>query len=101
MGQPDAAHVDAAALLSIADQYAAAGALVATAVRTHLVHLTFDGATAGSGHAAAGDRLRRVLDDLVSGLLRWSSSTTEIASALRRSADRYMYADARASERLG
>ena len=101
MGQPDAAHVDAAALLNIADQYAAAGALVATAVRTHLVHLTFDGATAGSGHVAAGDRLRRMRDDLASGLLRWSYAATEIASALRMSADRYTDADARASGRLG
>lgn len=101
MGEPDAAHVDAAALLSIADRYDAAGELVATAVRIHLAHLAFDGATAGSAHAAAGDRLRRVVDDVVCGLRQWSRAATEVATALRMSADRYADADARASGRLG
>jgi hypothetical protein len=101
MGQPNAAHVDAAALLSIADRYEVAGELIDTAVRTHLSCLAFDGATAGRGHVAAGNALRCQLEDVADRMRRWSRAAAEIAAALRQSADRYAEADVRSSGRLG
>ena len=101
MGQPNVAYVDTAALRSIANQYEVAGELIDTAVRTQLSRLAFDGATAGRAHVAAGDALRCRLDDVVDRMRQWSRAATEIAAALRRSADRYAEADARSSGRLG
>ena len=101
MGEPNAAHVDTAALLSIASRYDAAGDLLGTAVRMHLAQLAFDGATAGRAHIAAGDAVCRVVEDMMVRLQQWSRAATEIASMLRLCADRYVDADARASGRLG
>ena len=101
MGELDAARVDVGAVLAIARQYDTAAEMVDTAVRTHLTGLAFDGATAGRAHAARGDVLRTAIEDVVDGLREWSRAATEIASALRVSADRYVDADMRAARRVG
>ena len=101
MGQPDVARVDVAALHAIARQYEAAADIVEGAVRTHLSDLVFDGAAAGRMHVARGDGLRTAVDHAVGQLRQWSRAATEIAAALRASADRYAEADARAARRVG
>lgn len=101
MGQTDAARVDVPALLGIARQYQVAADLVEAAVRTHLSGLAFDGATAGRMHVARGDAVRAALNHVVDGLRQWSRASTEIAAALRASADRYGDADAHAAWRVG
>jgi hypothetical protein len=101
MGQPDVARVDVAALHAIARQYEAAADIVEGAVRTHLTALVFDGAAAGRMHVAHGDGLRTSVDHVVDQLGQWSRAATEIAAALRVSADRYAEADARAARRVG
>ena len=101
MGQPDVARVDVAALHAVARQYEAAADIVDAAVRTHLTGLVFDGATAGRAHVARGDALRTAVDHVVDQLHQWSRAATEIAAALRASADRYAEADARAASRVG
>jgi hypothetical protein len=101
MGQPDVARVDVAAVHAIARQYEAAADIVEGAVRTHLSGLVFDGAAAGRMHVARGDGLRTAVDQVVDQLRQWSRAATEIAAALRASADRYAEADARAARRVG
>lgn len=101
MGELDAARVDVSAVLGIARRYDVAADIVDTAVRTHLSALAFDGAAAGRVHTARGDALRTAVDHVVDQLRQWSRAATEIASALRASADRYADADARAARRVG
>jgi hypothetical protein len=101
MGQTDAARVDLPALLDIARQYQAAADIVDGAVRTHLSGLAFDGATAGRMHVARGDAVRAAINHIVDQLRQWSRASTEIAAALRASADRYADADVRAARRVG
>lgn len=100
MGQTDAARVDLPALLDIARQYQAAADTLDGAVRTHLSGLAFDGATAGRMHVTRGDAVRAAVNHVVDQLRQWSRASTEIAAALRASADRYADADARAARRV-
>ncbi|MGE2718205.1 type VII secretion target [Mycolicibacterium celeriflavum] len=97
----DASRVDAAALLSVAQQYEAAADIVDAAVRKHLSRLTFDGAGAGRAYVAHGDAVRSAVDHIVDQLRRWSRASAEIATALRVSVERYAEADAHAAARLG
>jgi len=101
MGERDAARVDVAALLGVARQYQTAADTVDAAVRTHLTGLAFDGAAAGRMHVAQGDALRTAVDHVADQLRQWSRSASEIAVALRASADRYTDADSRAADRVG
>lgn len=101
MGQADAAGVDVAALLGVANQYQSVADLLDGAVRTHLAGLTFDGATAGREYVARGDAVRDGLEHVVHQLRQWSRACSEIAAVLRISADRYLEADARAGRRVG
>ncbi len=101
MGEPDAARVDVAAMLGLARRYDVAADIVDTAVRTHLTALKFDGAAAGRVHTARGDALRTAVDQVVDQLRQWSRAATEIASAMRVSAERYADADSRAARRVG
>ncbi len=97
----DASRVDAATLLSVAQQYQSAADIVDAAVRTHLSNLAFGGAGAGRSYVAHGDAVRSAVDDVVNQLRRWSRASAEIAAALRVSVERYTEADAHAAGRLG
>lgn len=101
MGTAGAARVDTVALHAIAREYETAATIVDAALRTHLSGLEFGGATAGRAHAAHGDAVRDALSGVAAELRQWSRAATEIAVALRASADRYRDADARAGERVG
>jgi hypothetical protein len=101
MGQPEIARVDVAALHTVARQYETIADIVEGAVRTHLTGLVFDGATAGRMHVARGDALRTAVDHVVGQLSQWARASTEVAAALRASADRYAEADAGAARRVG
>lgn len=101
MGDPDAARVDVGVLLSVARQYDVVAEIVDDVVRNHLSGLAFDGATAGRVYIARGEAVRGAVDDVVAQLRGWSRAATEIASALRVSADRYVAADSRAAQRVG
>jgi hypothetical protein len=101
MGQLEVARVDLAALHAVARQYEAAAGIVDGAVRTHLTGLGFDGAAAGRTHVARGDAVHAAVERMVDQLRQWSRAATEIAAALRASADRYAEADIRAAERVG
>ncbi|MGZ8803333.1 MAG: type VII secretion target [Mycobacterium sp.] len=101
MGQAGAARVDVGTVRAIAREYETAALIVDAAVRTHLSELAFGGACAGRAYIAHGDKLRDGLDDVATSLRQWSRAASEIAAALRSSADRYQDADARAAERVG
>jgi hypothetical protein len=101
MGDPDAARVDIGALLGVAREYDAVADTVDDAVRSHLSGLAFDGASAGRVHVARGEAVRTAIDDVVAQLRGWARAATEIATALRVSADRYAEADSRAAQRVG
>jgi uncharacterized protein YukE len=101
MGEADLARVDVAALFGIAGQYESAAEILDAVVRTHLSRPAFGGSTAGRLHAAHGDALRAAVDDVVDELRQWSRAATEIAYALRNSAQRYADADSRAARRVG
>ncbi|SEH92613.1 Excreted virulence factor EspC, type VII ESX diderm [Mycolicibacterium rutilum] len=101
MGGTDAARVDVTALASVATQYQTAADIVAAAARTHLAALSFDGAAAGQAYVAHGDAVRRAVEEVADQLWRWSRAASEIAGALRASADRYAEADLRAVGRMG
>ncbi|MCK0173620.1 MULTISPECIES: type VII secretion target [Mycobacteriaceae] len=100
MGAVHAARVDHAALIAVAGRYEAAAELVDAAVRTHLSALSFDGSVAGRAYSTSGDALRNAVDGVVGSLRDWTRSATGIAAALRRTADQYAEADARAASRL-
>ncbi|MCT7658108.1 ESX-1 secretion-associated protein [Mycobacterium deserti] len=101
MGQADVARVDVPVLLDVARQYQVIADIVDQAVRTHLNSLTFDGAAAGRAYTAHGDAVRECLDRVAEQLRLWSRASSEIAAALRASAERYADADMRGGERLG
>ncbi len=101
MGQADAAYVDVGAVRAIAREYESAALIVDGAVQTHLSDLAFGGACAGRAYVAHGVTLRAALDDVVASLRQWSRAASEVAVALRSSADRYQDADARAAGRVG
>ncbi|MGE2715667.1 type VII secretion target [Mycolicibacterium litorale] len=100
MGAVQAARVDGAALVSIADRYDAAAGMVEAAVRTHLSALTFDGSAAGREYTAHGDMVRAAVDEVVVALHGWARSATGIAAQLRASAARYAQADADMAARV-
>ncbi len=101
MGSAGVARVDAAAVRAVAREYEEAATLVDRALQDHLVELRFGGATAGRVHQARGDGLATAVDALGVALRHWSRAATEIAAALRTSADRYQEADARSADRVG
>ena len=101
MGNPDVAHVDVAALRSVADEYQTVAEILDGAVRTHLSGLTFDGATAGRAYVARGDAVRDSVEHVAHQVRLWSRACNEIAAVLRASANRYADADARAGSRIG
>lgn len=100
MGASDAARVDVAALLDVARGYDALADAIEDAVRTHLARLAFDGAVAGRSYTAQGNAIRHSVEQIGDGMRLWSRVCTEIASALRASADRYVEADAHAARRV-
>jgi excreted virulence factor EspC (type VII ESX diderm) len=100
MGVSDAARVDVTALLDVARGYDALADAVDDTVRTHLARLSFDGALAGRSYTARGDAMRRSVEQVGDAMRLWSRACTEIASALRASADRYVEADGRAARRV-
>lgn len=77
-----------------------AAEIVDGASANHLSRLTFGGSCAGREHMARGEALRAGLDRLAAELSRWSRAATEIAVALRCTADRYADADRYASARI-
>lgn len=101
MGTTGATRVDLGTLRAIAREYETAATIVDDAVRNRLDHLAFGGAAAGRAYLGHGEELHRALRDVVASLRQWSRAATEIASALRASADRYVDADDRAAERVG
>lgn len=98
MGEVTAAHVDAEALLQAARQYDAVSEIIDSGMR---VRLRFDGATAGRAHTAAGESVRRALDECVAPLGQWARAAGEIAAVLRSTTGRYIAADADAAARVG
>ncbi|KUI33942.1 hypothetical protein AU195_07995 [Mycobacterium sp. IS-1496] len=100
MGAVRAAHVDGAALVSIAAHFDSVANLVDSVVRTHLSMLSFDGSAAGRDYAAHGHALRAAIDDVVAMLHGWARSASGVASELRASAVRYAQADADAASRV-
>lgn len=101
MGTTDAAHVDVAAVHTVAREYEAASSLIDAALRNHMSALSFGAATAGQAYLIHGDALRRGMNELTAGLRQWSRAAAEIAIVLRAGADRYHDVDVRAGERLG
>jgi len=101
MGERDAARVDFEVLLDVAGRYDAVADALDGAVRTHLAQLTFGAAIAGRAHGPSGATLRSSLDALAEDVRTWARSGSEIASAIRTSADRYLSAEARGAARLG
>ncbi|BBZ73658.1 hypothetical protein MPRS_47510 [Mycobacterium paraseoulense] len=93
-------EIDVAATHQIADQFRAAADLLDRALSDQLGRLAFGGAAAGRAHTARGDALRVELDRLTAEVAQWSRASTEIATALRASADRYADAEMYAAERI-
>lgn len=82
--------VDPQALHSAAQRLDAAADLLHCALTGHLRTLCFD----------ADPGLRSAVDQLVADVAQWQRATAETAAALRISADRYVDAEARASQAL-
>lgn len=101
MGTVGAARVDATAVRAIAREYDAVSSIVDDAVRQHFGDMDFGGAAAGRAYAERGETLRATVADLAVGLREWARAATEIAVALRASADRYRDADERSAGRVG
>ncbi|HZU49565.1 MAG TPA: type VII secretion target [Mycobacterium sp.] len=93
--------IDVAAMRSVANRFHGAAEVIDDAVRNHLAHLAFSGASAGRAHAARGDAVRSALNRLPAQLTQWSRATVEIAAALRATADRYAEAELRAAAGIG
>lgn len=89
-------RVDSAAVYAAAQRFDAAADVLDSALRTHLVALSFGGSTAGRAHTAQGDALGTALRRLGSELGQWSRAVEEIGAALRAGADRYVDAEASA-----
>ena len=101
MGELDAASVDVAALLGIADEYQAVADAIDAVVRTRLTGLQFGGAVAGRMHVARGEAVRIAVDGVADQLREWSRASAEIAATLRTTAHRYDEADVRAGRMVG
>ena len=101
MGELDAASVDVAALLGIADEYQAVADAVDAVVRIRLAGLQFGGAVAGRMHVARGEAVRIAVDGVADQLREWSRASAEIAATLRTTAHRYDEADVRAGRMVG
>jgi hypothetical protein len=93
-------EVDASATYRVADQFAAAADLIDGVVNEHLARLAFGGACAGRAHTSRGDALRAELGRLTAGLSQWARACSEVAAALRASADRYADAELYAAARI-
>jgi hypothetical protein len=96
----DTARVDVTAVRDAADQFDASVGILDAAIRDHLSHLAFGGATAGRAYVGHGDALRAALDQIGAGLVQWSRASAEIAAALRATADRYARAENRNAARF-
>lgn len=101
MGERDAARVDVAALLDVADQYESVADAVDAVIRTRLAGLQFGGAAAGRMHVARGEAVRIAVDGVADRLREWSRASAEIAATLRNTAVRYDEADGRAGRLVG
>lgn len=93
-------QIDAPATHRVANQFAMAAEFLDRAVSDHLARLAFSGAYAGRAHAARGDALRAELERLTQQVSQWSRASTEIAVALRSSAERYADAELYAAARI-
>lgn len=93
-------QIDAPATHRVANQFAMAAELIDRAVSDHLARLAFSGAGAGRAHTARGDALRAELERLAAQVSQWSRASTEIAAALRSSAERYADAELYAAARI-
>jgi hypothetical protein len=101
MGERDAARVDVAALLAVANEYEAVADAIDAVVRTHLSGLQFGGAAAGRTHVVRGEAVRVGIDVIVDRLREWARASAEIAATLRTTALRYDEADVRAGRLVG
>jgi hypothetical protein len=101
MGQQDVTRVDVAALRAAANRLDTTAETLNAAVHTRLGQLAFDGASAGRAYIAHGDALRRALDRLAGEITQWSRASSEVALALRVSADRYTDAELYSAARIG
>ncbi|OBB95146.1 type VII secretion target [Mycobacterium sp. 852002-40037_SCH5390672] len=93
-------QIDVPAAQRVANQFAMAADFLDRAVSDHLARLAFGGASAGRAHTARGDTLRVELERLVAQVSQWSRASTEIALALRSSAERYADAELYAAARI-
>jgi hypothetical protein len=95
------AHVEVAALLGVAGEYEAIADAVDAVARTRLAGLRFGGAGAGRMHVARGEAVRIAVDGIADQLRGWSRASSEIATTLRTTAQRYDEADVRAGRMVG
>ncbi|ASW91968.1 hypothetical protein [Mycobacterium marseillense] len=93
-------QIDASATHRVANHFAMAADFLDRAVGDHLARLAFSGAGAGRAHTARGDALRAELARLTEQVTQWSRASTEIAAALRCSAERYADAELYAAARI-
>jgi hypothetical protein len=93
-------QIDLSAARRVANQFAITAEFIDRAVSDHLSRLVFDGAGAGRMHTAHGDTLRVELERLAAQVSQWSRASTEIAAALRSSAERYTDAELYAAARI-
>jgi hypothetical protein len=101
MGERDAARVDVMAVLGAARRYDTVADMIEAAVNAHRAQSSFDGAVAGRSHAARGEALRNAIGLLVDQMQMWSRASSEIAYALRVSADDYAGVESLGARRLG
>lgn len=93
-------EVDVAATHRAAEQFGAAADIIERALSDQLSRLSFGGPSAGRAHTGRGDALRVELERLVAQVAQWARASTEIAAALRSSADRYADAELYAAARI-
>jgi hypothetical protein len=93
-------QIDVPATHRVANQFAMSAEFIDRAASDHLARLAFGGAVAGRAHAARGDALRAELARLTAQVSQWSRASTEIAAALRSSAERYADAELYAAARI-
>ena len=101
MGEPDVAHVDVAALRSVAADYQNVAAKHDGARRPPQSGRAVDGAPARRAYVARGDAVRDGVEHVAHQVRLWSRACNEIAAVLRASANRYADADAHAGSRIG
>ncbi len=100
MSESTFAEVDVAAVHSVADRWAAAAELIDGAAGEHLARLAFGGGCAGRAHTARGAALRVALQRLAAEVSQWARASSDIALALRASAERYADAELYAGKRI-